>query len=212
MFVLRSKRRKQPPHNLLSISFGSYLTALHVEKSPAGLLSCCLKSAQSLKSDSFDLLSSSRGDVLQRSAGRNQCKQPKYQRNINVIMVFSCTPPVTGGAGGGRRRGEGGGGRDFNVSIVSKSFHASDCLYNLSRNKEPLKVSICQREDTELRFKCANKVINVPFNFTPPKSQIRHPVRYEQTSYLQLQWLFSPVTLNSVRKQGQTSPIVYFYF
>lgn len=52
-----------------------------------------LKSAQSLKSDSFDLLSSSRGEVLQRSAGRNQCKQPKYQRDINVIMVFSCTPP-----------------------------------------------------------------------------------------------------------------------
>lgn len=173
MLVLRSKRRNQPPHSLLSISLGCCLTALHAEKSPAGLLSCSLKSAQSLKSDSFDLLSSSRGELLQRSAGRNQCKQPKYQRNI------SCTPPVTGGADGRRRRGEEGGGRDFTVSIVSKSFHASNCLYNLSRNKEPLKDSICQREDTELRFKRANKVINVPFNFTPPKSQIRHPVRYE---------------------------------
>lgn len=119
-----------------------------LKRAPQAFLSCSLKSAESLKSDSFDLLSSSRGEVLQRSAGRNQCKQPKYQRNINVIMVFSCTPPVTGGAGRRSRRGEEGGGRDFNVSIVSKSFHASNCLYNLSRNKEPLIVSICQREDT----------------------------------------------------------------
>lgn len=54
-------------------------------------------------------------------------------------------------------------------------------LDKLIRNKGALKVSICQREDTELRFKRANKVINVLFHFTPPQSRIKHSVTCDWT-------------------------------